>query len=347
MLNTFIRSFWDLRGLVYHGLALSYALLAYTLGILGLFNRDWSINLFATVLLGHGMTIAAYLIHECSHNTIFKTNEANARLGRFLNWITGSAYGIYEDIRFKHFRHHIDNDDIAWFDYEGLFHRHPLILKLTKLLEWCYIPAHDLIMHAIMVLTSFVIPQRRDQRVRNVTVIIVRGGIFCGVLIYFPKVAILYAVAYMLMMQILRFMDSLQHDYGPTLTLFSDEPATRRGDREWEQEHTFSNPLSLQHEWINWLTLNFGFHNAHHAKPITPWYRLPALHREMFRDDPQKVIPLRSQLKIFHKYRVARIMHAGGDLDGQPQRQQGRAYLHAAQHARVYGGNAASFLTAF
>jgi fatty acid desaturase len=53
-----------------------------------------------------------------------------------------------------------------------------------------------------------------------------------------------------------------------------------RGDRVYEQAHTFSNPLSLRHPWVNLFVLNFGYHNAHHAKPTTPWFRLPALHRE-------------------------------------------------------------------
>ena len=71
------------------------------------------------------MTIAAYMIHECGHNTVFRTNKANARLGSFLNWICGASYGTYEDIRYKHFRHHVDNDDAVWFEYDKFFRRHP------------------------------------------------------------------------------------------------------------------------------------------------------------------------------------------------------------------------------
>ena len=67
------------------------------------------------------------------------------------------------------------------------------------------------------------------------------------------------------MITLLRFMDSLQHDYGYHTTLFSKEPSEHRGDLVFEQEHTFSNPHSFRHERLNWLTLNFGFHNAHHA----------------------------------------------------------------------------------
>ena len=330
------------EGLYYHGGAVVYALTGYVLGIAGLFDASLVVNLMATVLLAHAMTIAAYMIHECGHNIVFKSVRDNARLGRALSWICGAAYGTYEDIRYKHFRHHVDNDDVVWFDYEQFFADHPNVLRLTRILEWFYIPAHDLVMHFIMVFTSFIIPQRRDQRRRNVLVIVIRGGIFGAMLIFVPKVALLYAVAYMIMMTILRFMDSLQHDYPYSLTLFEFDKPPRKGNFEWEQEHTFSNPHTLKADWPNWFTLNFGFHNAHHDDMNVPWYRLPAKHREMFGDDPAAVIPLGAQLKIFHKQRVRRVV---GNHEGvEPE---GKAFLRAAQRAEVYGGNAASFLTSF
>ena len=332
-------------GLWYYGAAFLYTAAGYVLGWIGLFQASWLINAAAVLLLGHAMIIAAYLIHECGHNLIFRNIKDNAKLGRALSWLCGSSYGTYEDIRYKHFRHHVDVDDVAWFDYEQFFKDHPLALRVTRMLEWFYIPAHDLIMHLIMVFTSFVIPRRRDQRRRNVTVIIIRGGIFIALLILFPKVASLYAIAYLLMMTVLRFMDSLQHEYDYNPVLFSDDVPPHRGDRVFEQEHTFSNPHSFDHEWLNWFTLNFGFHNAHHARPNTPWFRLPALHRELFGDDPSKVIPLWPQLVVFHRYRVRRIVgDAASASDAEPW---GRAFLDAARAAKVTGGNAASFLTPF
>ena len=340
-MRSITKAFKEPQGIIYHGSALLYSLMAYAIGVAGLFEQNWLINLFATILLAHGMIIAAYLIHECAHNTIFRVNDNNARLGKFLTWICGASYGTYEDIRYKHFRHHVDNDDPVWFDYETYFQHHPNLLKIIKILEWCYIPAHDLAMHFIMVFTSFIIPQRRAQRLYNVTVIIIRGSVFFSLLYFYPKVAMLYAVAYMIMIQVLRFMDSLQHDYPYSLRLFGEERSPNKGDKVWEQEHTFSNPHSLKIEWFNWLTLNFGFHNAHHSKPTTPWYRLPALHKELYGDDENAVIPLKSQLKIFHKRRVVRVMH-----DGAPDL-QGKDYLIAAQQGHAYGGNAVSFLTAF
>jgi fatty acid desaturase len=331
------------EGLSYNGGALLYVLCGYALGFAGLFHDSWLVNLPATLLLAHAMVIAAYMIHECGHNLVFRKSRHNAALGRAMSWFCGAAYGTYEDMRYKHFRHHVDNDDVVWFEYEKFFEEHPLVLRATRFLEWFYVPAHDLIMHFIMVFTAFIIPERRDQRLRNVAVIVIRGGIFAALLYLFPKVALLYAVAYLLMMHVLRFMDALQHDYPYHPTLFDYVSAPHKGDREWEQEHTFSVPHSLRFERLNWLTLNFGFHNAHHADMNVPWYRLPALHRELCGDDPSRVIPLGSQLRLYHRNRVLRVCNP------QPaDYPKGAAYLRAAQAGTgPIGGNAASFLTSF
>ena len=333
----------DPLGMRYYGVAVTYAVTGYLAGLAGLFAAHWAINLLATIVLAHAMTIAAYLVHECAHNLVFSKSRHNARLGRFMSWLCGAAYGTYEDMRYKHFRHHVDNADVVWFDYDAFFARHPRITRLTRALEWCYIPAHDLIMHGVMVLTSFVIPERRDQRLRNLFVILVRGGVFVTVMVLAPKAALLYAAAYLIMMHVLRFMDSVQHDYGYSTTLFDYAPSPHKGDTEWEQAHTFSNPLSVRFSRLNWLVLNFGYHNAHHANMNVPFFRLPALHRELTGDDPARVIPLRAQLRLYHRNRVRRV-HDPRPVDYP----EGAAYLAAARSGRAaVGGNAASFLTSF
>ena len=205
------------------------------------------------------MTIAAYMIHECGHNTVFVRHSDNATLGRIMSWLCGAAYGTYEDMRYKHFRHHVDNDDVVWFEYDDFSRGTRYSLAFSRYSSGSIFPRHDIVMHVVMVFTSFIIPQRRDQRRRNVTVIVIRGGIFLALLVFFPKVALLYVLAYLLMMQALRFMDMLQHDYPYNATLFDYADPPHKGDFEWEQEHTFSNPISLRFEKLNWLTLNFGF----------------------------------------------------------------------------------------
>ncbi len=333
----------ETQGLRYHGGATLYAISAYATGLLGLFHDSWAVRLPATLLLAHGMVIAAYLIHECGHNNIFRRSRHNAVLGRIMSWLCGAAYGTYEDIRYKHFRHHVDNDDVVWFEYDDFFERHARLTQFVQVLEYLYVPAHDLLMHFIMVFTSFIIPQRRQQRFRNVTVILIRGSVFLAVAIIVPQAALLYVVAYLLMMQVLRFMDMLQHDYpyNPTLFDYTDPP--HKGDDAWEQEHTFSNPLSLRFEKLNWLTLNFGYHNAHHSNMNVPWYRLPALHREMTGNDRDRVIPFLSQLKLFHRNRVVRVHNVQA-----PAYPRGADYLQAARAGGgPIGGNAASFITSF
>ncbi len=330
-------------GLRHNGTALLYVVFGYVSGFAGLFSSSWALNLVATLLLAHAMVIAAYLIHECGHQLVFARSRHNAWLGQLMSWICGAAYGTFDDMRYKHFRHHVDNDDVVWFEYETFFARHPFILKAVRTLEWFYIPAHDLLMHLIMVFTSFIIPERREQRVRNVMVILVRGTVFGSLLLWYPKVALLYAVAYLLMMHVLRFMDAFQHDYPYHATLFDYKPPPHKGDRDWEQAHTFSVPISLRYPRLNWLTLNFGYHNAHHYDMHLPWYRLPALHEQLTANDPARVIPLRSQLRLYHRNRVLRVCNP--QVEDYPQAE---AYLQTARAGTgPIGGNAASFLTSF
>ena len=335
--------FKEPKGVLMNSGALLYAVLGYVAGFAGLFSGSWFVNALSTVLLAHAMIIAAYLIHECGHNLVLKRSRHNAALGRAMSWLCGASYGTYEDIRYKHFRHHVDNDDVVWFEYDRFFEKHPWVTRIVRGLEWLYIPAHDLIMHFVMVFTSFIIPQRRNQRRRNSMVILIRGGVFIALLLFVPRVAVLYAVAYMIMMHVLRFMDMIQHDYPYNPTLFEYAESPHKGDAGWEQEHTFSNPISLEYPRLNWLTLNFGYHNAHHADMNVPWYRLPELHRELTGDDPERVIPFRSQLRLYHRNRLLRVHNP------QPEDYpKGAAYLRLARAGEgPIGGNAASFLTSF
>jgi fatty acid desaturase len=332
--------FKDSENAVWNGLALLYVAAGYGLGLVALIHGGVLLSVIGTLSLAHAMTIAAYLLHECGHNAIFSTNARNARLGTALTWITGSCYGTYEDIRVKHFRHHVDSADVMWFESRRWFNTHPLSARIVQLLEWFYVPAHDLLMHFIMVFGAFIIPARRSQRLRNASVIVVRASLFASLAWFLPMAALGYVVAYLLMMTVLRFMDALQHDYGGVPVLFENVVMPHRGDRAYEQAHTFSNPLSLRNPWLNLLVLNFGYHNAHHTKPTTPWFRLPALHRELYGDDESRVILFWPSWKSFHRYRVSRVV-------GESTSEEGEAYLALARVGAVSGGNAVSFLTSF
>jgi fatty acid desaturase len=288
------------------------------------------------LLLAHSMVIAAYMIHECAHNTIFTDNKWNANLGRILMWFTGACYGTYEEIRHKHFRHHVDKADVVSFDYRSRLARFPALVKVMQMLEWLYIPAVEIMMHLLVIILPFTMQNRRHKRKLVLTVLIIRGSIFAAIFYIAPIAILLYIVAYLLFLTVMRFMDVHQHTYEIFETL--DQPRgaeAKQFDHDYEQRNTFSNMISLRHPWLNLLVLNFGYHNAHHEKPTTPWYRLPALHQQLFADDQRQIFPFINLLKSYHQYRVPRMLNDDeGDMKGL---EKGRHFI---------GVDGVSFLTA-
>lgn len=291
--------------------ALLYVALAYSGGVYLITREHLMFNSVGVLLLAHSMVIAAYCVHECAHNTIFKNFRHNARLGATLNWFTGACYGAYEDIREKHFRHHMDRADVVAFDYRPRLVQHPILVKLLQIMEWLYIPAIEIMMHLLVLLVPFILPSRRTRRARVLIVLAVRGTLFAALLWYAPRAAIFYPLAYLIFLTVLRFMDAHQHTYEIFETL--EQPRgeiVKQYDQAFEQRNTFSNLLSIKHPWLNMLVLNFGYHNAHHLKPFTPWYRLPELHREAFVDNHQQILPVVCLLRAYHRYRVPRMLNA-------------------------------------
>lgn len=316
--------------------ALTYVCLTYFSGWTLFFSQNLFLYLPGILLLAHGMVIAAYLVHECAHNTIFAKNPWNANLGRVLLWFTGSCYGPYEEIRHKHFRHHVDRADVVAFDYRTRLARYPRLVRLMKWLEWLYIPAVEIMMHLLAIILPFVMQNRKHKRGQVMLVLLIRGGLLVGVFMLEPVAPFLYAIAYMLFLTVMRFMDVHQHTYEIFETLDQPRgPEAKQFDHEYEQRNTFSNLVSLRYPWLNLLVLNFGYHNAHHKKPTVPWYRLPKMHTEYFGDDKQQILPFVNLLKAYHTYRVPRILNADegdiGDLE------KGRHFV---------GVDGVSFLTA-
>jgi len=65
------------EGVVPNSLALAYVV---TAQIGGLF-----------LLTAHSMVIAAYLVHECAHMTLFRARTLNRWVGELMAWIAGAA----------------------------------------------------------------------------------------------------------------------------------------------------------------------------------------------------------------------------------------------------------------
>ncbi|WP_040853293.1 fatty acid desaturase [Nitrosospira lacus] len=295
-----------------------------------------------TLAMAHGMVIAAYLIHDCGHNTLFKLPRHNAMMGGALNWLTGGCYSTYADLRTAHMHHHVDNADVTTLDYRGYLARHPVQRKIVEALEWLYVPAVEWIMHGVLVLAPFVLKEKKDQRRRVTRVAVIRFGLFLALFLYSPIACLCYLLAYTILLTVLRFMDAFQHNYGVVALALADEAELikHRGDRDYEQSHTFSNLISVQHPWLNLLTLNFGYHNAHHARPTTPWHMLPTLHQALYGNDTSAVIPFRKQLSSFHKNRVTRVL-------GDDSEMQGNRFAQRLWNGSAVGVAGVSFLTPF
>jgi fatty acid desaturase len=297
--------------------ALAYAFGAYVVGWYLITRDPWWLNAAGVILLAHAMIIAAYLVHECAHNTLFARNDDNARMGKMLLWITGACYGTYEGIRHKHFRHHVDRADVVAFNFRLHLLRYPILLRVLQTLEFLFIPALDIVMHGMVPLMPFVLPTRRADRARVVAIVIIRTLVFGAIAVQHPEILLLYPLAYMIMLHVLRFMDAFQHTYALFETLEqAPGPEAKQFDVAFEHSHTFSNPHSVRHPWLNLLTLNFGYHNAHHKRPTQPWYRLPVISRELFGENFPQLLPLRYQLRNYVNHRVARLIHEDPiDLD--------------------------------
>ena len=320
-------------------LAGGFVLAGYAGGLALLIAGGWLGFLPGVLLLTESMVIAAYLTHECAHNAVFADGRHNEQLGRVLGWITGACYGDYADIREKHMRHHVDRGDVIFLDFRPVIAGRPRLRMALMALEWAFVPATCLLMHALVLVLPFTTERYRPQRWRVIVAAAVRWPLFLALAWFAWPAALGYALAFSLCVIVLRTMDMHQHTYEVMVTLGTD----RKGppphmDRAYEQRNTFSNPLG-RGRFAKLLVLNFGFHNAHHERPALPWFRLPALHRQLFGDDETQVLPFRNVLRNYARFRVRRVMtEETGDMDVGRGRDKGMGIVG------VYG---VSFLTAF
>jgi len=317
--------------------AWSYMFGAYLFGFAAILADSLWLNAAGVLLLAHSMVIAAYFVHECAHDSLFLKKRDNRLFGELLLWIAGASYSDYEAIRHKHVRHHMDRADIVSFDFRKALLKYPRTLKLITFLEWCYIPAVEIMMHALVIILPFVKASRRHLRRRVVTVALLRIAFFAALAGISWKVLLLYPLAYMLFMTVMRFMDVHQHTYDLHETLDRKRGSEVEAyDRAFESRNTYSNLLSVRYPWLNLLVLNFSYHNVHHDMQIQPWYRLPKLHSKLYGDDRTQVLPFINLVKSYHRNRVRRILNADpADLD--VKRDEGLSFV---------GVDGVSFLTA-
>jgi fatty acid desaturase len=309
-----ITAFKTTESVLPNSLAFSFTILGYALGVFMLFSDYWLINVAGVLLTAQALIISAYLLHEFSHWSIFKTPESNRRWGILMSWINGSCYSTFEEIRSKHMHHHVDRADVLSFNVQHLMRDMPSFARnLIKILEWAYIPALEILMHFLVIILPFVLPEWHYKRPRLLTILLIRLPLFALMAWLSLKAWLLYLLAYCIMLTALRFADAFQHTYD----VFLDSELAKAGgkindgklrDRAYEQANTYSNLTSISQPWLNLIFLNFPYHNAHHEKPVAPWFQLPQLHQQLFGDSTLlPVIPMSKLLKAYHQHRVKRL----------------------------------------
>ncbi len=305
MFNTFKNN----KSLLPNALAFSFAIFGYVAGVFMLFSSSYFINMAGVLLTAQSLIISAYLLHEFSHWSIFKSPQENERWGVVMSWINGSCYSAFGEIRDKHMHHHVDRVDVLTFNVQHLMRDMPVVASnLIKALEWVYIPALEILMHFLVIVLPFIRPEWHYKRPRLIAIMLVRASLFVLMAWLSLKAWLLYLLAYGIMLTALRFADAFQHTYDVFLQSDGEIADGKLRDRTYEQANTYSNLTSIHYPWLNLLFLNFPYHNAHHEKPIVPWHQLPALHQQLFGDSALlPVIPMSKLLKAYHRHRVTRL----------------------------------------
>jgi fatty acid desaturase len=295
---------------LYHSLALGLTGAAWVGSFALMSSANVLTAVLGTLLCAQSMVLAAYLIHEAAHQTLFTSHRANHAVGEAMNFIAGSAYASFERILHMHIRHHVDRTDLTCFDFKGLMARRPAVRRTLQVLEWAYVPATEILMHLQVVCRPFIVSSQRGHLPRVAVMLVVRLGLLAGLWSLSPRAVLLYALAVFLQLHALNFFDAFHHTFDQRVVT-PEQPVSLEGrDRAYEQANTYSNVISQRHPWLNVLVLNFGYHNAHHHRPSVAWWRLPALHRQTYGGEAASLMPLRELVVSWHRNRVKRVFAA-------------------------------------
>ncbi|MBI4783435.1 MAG: fatty acid desaturase [Oscillatoriophycideae cyanobacterium NC_groundwater_1537_Pr4_S-0.65um_50_18] len=292
-----------------NGVAIAYVVLGYGFALFCLTQPVGWINLAGVVLLIHTLVWAAYFVHEFVHGTIFRQPRWNAAFGRLMLFITGSCYSAYRDIASNHLAHHKNRADFSVFSIPNFLRSLPKpLLQIIVALEWLYFPVINFMFRWLNTLSPFLGQSRRDERLRNAALLLLRGSLFTALALYDFKAVLLYFFAYICFINILRFIDCFQHTY----TVFQLGQPLPHYSLEHEETNTFSNLVSRRWSWLNLLLLNFSYHNAHHRVIRCPWYLLPQLDAELYPRNYRQYVTLGRLVRNYHCFRIHRLFNDQG-----------------------------------
>jgi fatty acid desaturase len=313
-----IRSYINRQKPLKNILAITYSCLGFFIAIICLILPYAWLNLPGLILLTHSLLYSAYLSHEFMHGNIFKSRRWNTLFGNVMLWLNGGCYNSFQDLTLQHLAHHRDRADILTFNPIEELAKQPRFIRQTILgLEWLYFPVIGFWSRWHSILSPWWNPQRYDQQVSTILILLIRGSLFISLGIVSPKALSLYFFSYIGAINIMRWADAFQHTYEG----FPLGTSLPKRDRAHEEANTFSTLLSRRYPWLNLLLLNFGYHCAHHAVMKCPWHSIQELDRQLYQDQEIRYISCWQQLKNYHRFRVTRFIEGQGkaiDEQGNP-----------------------------
>ncbi|NJL39629.1 MAG: fatty acid desaturase [Leptolyngbyaceae cyanobacterium RM2_2_4] len=309
---------------LWNAIALTVTLCGYYGGTALLLPANAWLNCLGVFLLTYSLALTVFWAHEFMHDSVFKKRQTNTIGGNIVLWLNGGCYARFRDLKRWHIAHHVKNAEFSTVDVEDLIQKLPTATRrLILILEWLYFPAIAFLLQWRALTAPFWNPQRRDERLRVVVLLLLRGMMFTALGILSLKAVVLYFLSYTGMHVITQFTGAFFHTYE---TYRPDEAAPKR-DQDYEQANTFSYVLSRRYLWLNFLLLNSGYHNAHHIMMQCPWHNLHQLDRDLnsrYGQTEDCFIDLIQMFKNYHRFRMNRVLAGCGqsrDDKGQLQLQ--------------------------
>eukprot|EP00977_Amphora_coffeiformis_P005254 scaffold1123_cov168-Amphora_coffeaeformis.AAC.22 len=300
--------------------ALLYSLVADVVGLLCLIQysktstQGYAYLATGIFLSAHGRVIASYLVHEAAHASVFLDPAANRAFGIACLWLAGCPYADFAHVKSMHISHHKDRADSVEFEYRQ-FCNLPVVKHVVLALEFCFVPMVEIIMHVRTALYPILCSSDAAVTPSRWKSAWIGTPVMCAFYLmvwHLGGYAVLvpHLIAGACVLHFLALNDAFQHTYEViTLEEVNKGPGNRTA--KYEEDNTYSTVMSVDYPWLNLLVLNFGYHNAHHTKAITPWYNLPKLHYDLYGEESnshQQVLPFPQLLSSWYHHRLRRVL---------------------------------------
>jgi len=237
-------TFWITAGIVVFQVAVAWLLR----------SSPWWLIIAAGALVGAFADHALWvIIHECTHNLVFRSKKANILTGILANFpivVPGSAV-FFQRYHMKHHAH------LGVYDHDADVPNH-WEAKLVGNSSW---------RKAVWLLLFPIVQLTRPPRLKEL-----RPIDHWVVINFVTQMAFNAAIWFLISPGALGYLFA---------SFFFSVGAHPLGAR-WIQEHYALFPgqeTNSYYGWLNRFQMNIGFHNEHHDFPSVPWNRLPAVKR--------------------------------------------------------------------